>query len=78
MRLQNIIFTRWVNKKLSKRNIVVKDICDKMGTGLILIALMEELSEKTIPSKIDKNPKLKPNKIDNIAQVKYCSTSIQS
>jgi len=46
----------------------VKDIVDEMATGLILVQLMEILSEKTYTGKIDKNPKLKPNKIDNLTQ----------
>lgn len=68
-RLQRKIFTRWVNQKLSKKNITVNDIVDEMATGLVLVALMEVLSEKTFTGKLDKNPKLKPNKIDNCTQV---------
>jgi len=66
--LQRKIFTRWANQKLIKKNITVKDIVDEIGTGIILVALLETLAEKTCTSKIDKNPKAKPQKIDNCSQ----------
>lgn len=65
-RLQRKIFTRWVNQKLIKRNISVEDIVNDISTGIVLVALMEVLSEKTFTGKMDKNPKLKANKIDNL------------
>eukprot|EP01114_Cavostelium_apophysatum_P006608 TRINITY_DN179_c0_g1_i1.p1 TRINITY_DN179_c0_g1~~TRINITY_DN179_c0_g1_i1.p1 ORF type:complete len:1122 (-),score=548.09 TRINITY_DN179_c0_g1_i1:91-3456(-) len=67
-RLQRKIFGRWVAQKVSKRNIQVNDVVTDMSSGLLLIALMEELSEKQFTGKIEKNPKVKAQKIDNINQ----------
>lgn len=66
-KLQRRIFTRWVNQKLSKINVQYKDVVTDIGDGLLLIHLIEVLSEKKMTEKYDKNPKAKPQKIDNCA-----------
>lgn len=43
MRLQRRIFTRWVNQKISKRGIIIKDVVRDFADGVVLINLMEVL-----------------------------------
>jgi len=66
-KLQRRIFSRWVNQKLAKVNVQCKDVVTDIGDGLLLIKLIEVLSEKTCTEKYDKTPKAKPQKLDNCA-----------
>jgi len=65
LRLQKKIFQRWVNQKLSKINVTVNDLGKDLETGVTLIQLLEVLSEKKYEGKIEKNPKIVAQKIDN-------------
>lgn len=65
LRLQRRIFTRWVNQKVSKRGIQVKDAVTGLSNGLLLVNLIEVLSEKEFKGKLDLKPKMRPNKLDN-------------
>lgn len=75
--LQNKIFSRWVNQKLTKRKMEVKDVVQQMDDGLLLIALIEELSETKCTEKINPAPKMDVNKLDNLkVAIKYCLTHV--
>ena len=53
--LQRKIFTRWCKQKLVRRQALyhrLNDIVTDVGDGLVLIALIEELSEKKCAEKI--------------------------
>lgn len=59
-RLQRIIFTRWVNQKLSRRHLApLGDVVLELGQGQNLVALIEILSEKTCTAKFITPPKFK-------------------
>jgi len=65
--LQRKIFSRWCNQKLSlSRDIQVNDVVTEIGDGVLLINLLEVLSETTFPGKFQKNPKMRVHKIDNL------------
>jgi hypothetical protein len=64
-RLQRRIFTRWVNQKLAKRGIKIMDVVRDMADGVVLINLLEVLTEKPYTGKYDKQPKSRPKKMEN-------------
>eukprot|EP00004_Rigifila_ramosa_P009734 TRINITY_DN213_c0_g1_i1.p1 TRINITY_DN213_c0_g1~~TRINITY_DN213_c0_g1_i1.p1 ORF type:complete len:1246 (-),score=385.52 TRINITY_DN213_c0_g1_i1:64-3723(-) len=71
--LQNKVFTHYISQKVAKRQIKVADCVKEMTDGMLLIQLLEVLSEKTFTGKIEKNPKLEVQKLDNISQaLKFC------
>jgi hypothetical protein len=47
--LQRKIFSKWVNQRISKKNIVVDDIVTSCGDGTLVIALMEGISPFSLP-----------------------------
>lgn len=51
LRLQSKIFSRWVGQKLGKRGIKVNDVVKEAGDGVILINLLEVLSEASFPDR---------------------------
>jgi len=67
LRLQRKIFSRWCNQKLSlSRDIQVEDVVTEIGDGVLLINIIEVLSEMTFPGKYSKTPKMRVHKIDNL------------
>lgn len=66
LRLQRKIFTRWVNQKLARKHITVTDVVTDISDGNLLIQLMEVLSDRKYTGKMEKNFKMRVQKIDNI------------
>eukprot|EP00033_Pygsuia_biforma_P001487 GCRY01001677.1.p1 GENE.GCRY01001677.1~~GCRY01001677.1.p1 ORF type:complete len:1484 (+),score=524.59 GCRY01001677.1:146-4597(+) len=65
--VQKRLFGRWVRQKvILTRGIEVKDVVKDMQNGVLLINLMEVLTDKPCPKKYNKNPKMKPMAIDNL------------
>jgi hypothetical protein len=63
--LQRRIFSRWCNQKLNTtKGRPVKDVVDEIGDGVLLIWLLEVLSETTMPDKYEAAPKNRIAKID--------------
>jgi hypothetical protein len=59
LRLQRKIFSRWVNQKLSVKQGKCHDIVDEIKDGLLLVQLVEILSEKPYNGgKMDPKPKV--------------------
>ena len=50
------------------RNIAVSDVVTEIGDGILLINLIEVLTEKTFPGKYDLKPKMRVQKIDNLSR----------
>jgi len=63
--LQAKIFSRWCSQKLqSTRGRRITDIVKEIGDGVVLIWLIEVLSEQTFTEKYDPAPKTRISKID--------------
>jgi hypothetical protein len=73
LRLQRKIFSRYVAQKLSKRGFKVDDVVVECGNGLLLIHLMEVMSEKSYPDTKywdnlqKKPPTSRPQQIDAVS-----------
>lgn len=48
--VQQKTFTKWVNSHLSDRGLAVQDLCTDLNDGIMLINLLEIISNKTFPS----------------------------
>jgi spectrin beta, non-erythrocytic 1/4/5 len=68
IKLQRKIFSRWVNQKLSVVNIPVEDALESFKSGVILIKLMEVLSEKECTEKYNKAPKMRIQQVDTASK----------
>jgi len=67
LRLQRKIFSRWVNQKVGARRLSCKDVVDEIKDGLLLIQLIEILSEKPYSGgKMDPAPKGRIQRLDNL------------
>ncbi|XP_046860987.1 spectrin beta chain, erythrocytic-like isoform X2 [Xenia sp. Carnegie-2017] len=60
------IYTKWINSKLGKEHIPVKNLIEDLQDGLVLISLLEVLLNKKINTE---EPKLKIHKLVNIKKV---------
>eukprot|EP01125_Pyxidicula_operculata_P010718 TRINITY_DN352_c1_g1_i1.p1 TRINITY_DN352_c1_g1~~TRINITY_DN352_c1_g1_i1.p1 ORF type:complete len:878 (-),score=240.74 TRINITY_DN352_c1_g1_i1:124-2757(-) len=63
--VQKKAFLHWVNSKLSKKNERIEDIITGFNNGIMLISLVEILSQKIITQKYIKQPDLPIHKITN-------------
>ena len=65
-RIQQNTFTRWVNEKLKCRSLKIECLENDLGNGLLLIALLESLSGKTV-GKFNKKPNFRSQKLENVS-----------
>jgi actinin alpha len=66
LRLQRIIFSRWVRQKLLRSGIEVTDVVQDASDGILLVKLIEALSEKKYTGTPLKPSKQRVQKIDNL------------
>eukprot|EP01119_Soliformovum_irregulare_P006735 TRINITY_DN19167_c0_g1_i1.p1 TRINITY_DN19167_c0_g1~~TRINITY_DN19167_c0_g1_i1.p1 ORF type:complete len:1535 (+),score=670.97 TRINITY_DN19167_c0_g1_i1:168-4772(+) len=64
--IQKKTFTKWVNSHLMKRGLTAEEITADFKDGLKLIAFFEILSNKKLSAKIEKNPRMKIQMIQNL------------
>jgi filamin len=64
--VQKKTFTRWSNNFLKYRKMYIQDLTTDLASGLILINLLEIISAKDIGSKYNKNPKMRPQQLENV------------
>ena len=67
-KIQEKTFTRWVNQQLKKRDVAVTDLSSDFKDGVLLIALMETLSSKTV-GKYKAKPRLSVQEMENLQKV---------
>ena len=65
-RIQQNTFTRWTNQHLKKANMTITDLETEFSDGLKLIALIEVLSHKEMPT-YNKKPKIRMMKLENVS-----------
>lgn len=66
LRLQRVIFSRWVRQKLLRSGLEVTDVVKDAGDGSLLIKLIEALSERKYTGKALKPSNQRVQKIDNL------------
>jgi hypothetical protein len=66
VRVQKKTFTRWCNTYLLERRSKIEDLSLDLADGLNLIALLEQISSKTVAPSYNKNPKIRVQKIENV------------
>ncbi|KAJ5073429.1 alpha-actinin-2 [Anaeramoeba ignava] len=68
VRLQRKIFSRWVKQKLlrTRPEMQINDIVDDYKDGLVLMNLIEVLSESKFEGKYNQRPKMSVHRIDNL------------
>jgi len=66
VRVQKKTFTRWCNTYLLEKRAKIEDLSTDLGDGKALIALLEQISSKTVAPVYNKNPKIRVQKIENI------------
>ncbi|XP_050393994.2 filamin-B [Patella vulgata] len=66
IQIQRNTFTNWVNEQLKRRNIVIDDISEDLRNGVILIALVEELSGNVIKTRVPR-PQNQHEKLQNVS-----------
>ncbi|KAJ5066873.1 alpha-actinin [Anaeramoeba ignava] len=68
VRLQRKIFSRWVKQKLlrTRPEMRINDIVDDYKDGLVLMNLIEVLSESKFEGKYNLRPKMSVHRIDNL------------
>jgi hypothetical protein len=64
--VQKKTFTRWSNSFLRYRALKINDLETDLDEGVLLVNLLEILSDKSL-GKINKAPKMKPQKLENIS-----------
>ncbi|VUC33533.1 unnamed protein product [Clonostachys rosea] len=62
--IQKKTFTKWLNTKIAARNVEVKDLARDLTDGVMLIHLLECLSNDTL-GRYASNPKLRVQKFEN-------------
>src|SRR3989338_8264830 len=67
--LQRKIFSRWARQKLLKKQVNVKDVVDDARDGMLLMSLVEALSEKPYDGKPIKPSKARVQNIDNVNNI---------
>ncbi|KAF2142847.1 uncharacterized protein K452DRAFT_269340 [Aplosporella prunicola CBS 121167] len=63
--VQQKTFTKWLNSKLSVRNLVITDLCPDLSDGVLLIHLLEILSQESLGRYASK-PKLRVQRFENV------------
>jgi hypothetical protein len=66
VRVQKKTFTRWCNTYLLERRMKCEDLSTDLSDGLALIALLEQISSKTVTPTYNKNPRIRVQKIENV------------
>jgi len=70
--IQQETFTNWVNSHISKAGMKCADLMKDLSNGLQVIALLEELSGKSL-GKFNKNPRVPFQKLENLSIcMKFC------
>lgn len=64
--VQKKTFTRWANNFLKERQLKINEMGTDLADGILLINLLEILSQKPIGFKYNKKPTLKPQKLENV------------
>lgn len=67
-KIQEKTFTRWVNEQLKVQKVAVKTLAEDFGDGVLLIVLLEVLSQKSV-GKYNKRPRVHAQKMENIEKV---------
>jgi hypothetical protein len=65
--VQKKTFTRWSNNFLKDRKMYIQNLETDLASGLNLINLLEIISQKDIGGKYNKNPKLRPQQLENVS-----------
>ena len=65
--VQSKSFKRWCNEQLREKSVELVDLSDDIKDGTKLIKLVEVLAETKI-LRYNKNPKLRPQKLENVQQ----------
>ncbi|KKY27199.1 putative alpha-actinin [Phaeomoniella chlamydospora] len=63
--VQQKTFTKWLNSKISVRDVAVKDLVKDLSDGIILIHLLEVLSNESL-GRYASNPKLRVQRFENV------------
>ena len=63
-RIQKKTFERWCNLHLSKRNLEVYDLAEDFEDGLLLCALVELLTHKSL-GRLNKHPRMIQQRMEN-------------
>jgi len=66
VRVQKKTFTRWCNTYLLERQLKIEDLSTGLSDGKALLALLEQISSKTVAPVYNKNPKIRVQKIENV------------
>jgi filamin len=67
-KIQEKTFTRWVNEQLKVQKVAVKTLSEDFADGVLLIVLLEVLSQKSV-GKYNKKPRVHAQKMENIEKV---------
>ena len=67
-KIQEKTFTRWVNEQLKVQKVAVKNLAEDFADGVLLIVLLEVLSQKKI-GKYNKKPRVHAQKMENLEKV---------
>ena len=67
-KIQEKTFTRWVNEQLKVQKVALKSLSEDFKDGVLLIVLLEVLSQKSI-GKYNKKPKIHVQKMENLQKV---------
>ena len=73
-KIQEKTFTRWVNEQLKVQKVAITTLTDDFKDGVMLIVLLEVLSQKSI-GRYNKKPKIHAQKMENLQQVLTFITS---
>ncbi|KAL9112847.1 MAG: hypothetical protein Q9227_002924 [Pyrenula ochraceoflavens] len=63
--VQEKTFTKWLNSKLAVRDVSIKDLVQDLSNGIILIHLLEILSNESL-GRYASNPKLRVQRFENV------------
>ncbi|RMZ91249.1 hypothetical protein DV736_g1547, partial [Chaetothyriales sp. CBS 134916] len=63
--VQEKTFTKWLNNKVKSRDVAVKSLVSDLSDGIILIHLLEVLSNESL-GRYASNPKLRVQKFENV------------
>lgn len=67
-KIQEKTFTRWVNEQLKVQKVAVKSLSTDFSDGVLLIVLLEVLSQKSI-GRYNKKPRVHAQKMENLEKV---------
>ena len=67
-KIQQKTFTRWTNQRLKVQKVAVNDLATDFEDGILLIVLLEVLSQKSI-GRYNKKPRIRAQKMENLTNV---------